>query len=45
MYLNVFSYWRYLQKYILKIKRYTIQQYKRSFLQSSYVDTKVTSLL
>ena len=29
----------------LKSKRYTIQQYKRSFLQSSNVHTKVTSLL
>ena len=27
----------------LKSKRYTIQQYKRSFLQSSNVHTKVTS--
>ena len=29
----------------LKSKRYTIQQYKRSFLQSCNVQTKVTSVL
>ena len=44
MYLNVFSNWLFVETN-LKSKRYTIRQYKGSFLQNSNVHRKVTSLL
>ena len=42
MYLNVFSSWSNLKK--KQIRKANVTQYKRSFLQSSYVNTKVASL-